>query len=77
MPSQFRLYFQAIALRKGLSFYLYSRVSDFITWYPTLLPEYTPDPPNLHLLDSHTFGEVTGLIHITAAQDGDVVGEQL
>jgi len=35
-----QLYSLTTVLRKALSFHPYSTVSDFITRYPTLLPEY-------------------------------------
>jgi hypothetical protein len=39
----------------------------------------TADPlaPIDGLLHSHAFGEVAGFVHVAAAEDGDVIGQQL
>ena len=40
----FQLYSLSDALGKAFSFHLYSTVSMFITWFPTLFPEYNTYP---------------------------------
>jgi hypothetical protein len=40
MFRSFQLNYLSDALGRASSFHLYSTVSEFITWHPTLLPEY-------------------------------------
>ena len=62
---------------RRVSFQVYCRVPNFIIQFPTLLSEYTRGKISDGLLHRHAFGEVARLVHIAAARDGNVIGEQL